>query len=282
MGIKNLNRYFKKHCSSKAIRTISLDEVKYKTLVIDAYIYIYKYLGEDNLRKRMEDMVSLFKEKSIKPIFVFDGKPPLEKQAVLAMRRQLRNQAEVQYRQLLSRQYSTDVIEDITEKDSQLLQELRRKFVRVKPEHVFEIKDILKKNDVEFVEAPYEADTICVQYVKMKRAWACVSDDMDMFVYGCPRVIRSLTIEHGIGDLYVLPVILNELKLSLSQFRDICVLSGTDYNMDESICLFKIIRLFRDYRRLRVREPFYDWLKETTPYIRDYDNLKQIRNLFDK
>lgn len=324
MGIKNLNRYFTKHCSSKAIRTINLDEIRHKTVVIDAYIYLYKYLGElplstgtpiptrrgsfqesplmsdvrkvrpdgdvgrsienssvNLIRSKFTEMINAFLSRSIKPIFVFDGKPPIEKQTVLQMRRESKAKAEMKYNQIINRQYHSD--SELTENDCILLQDLKKKFVRIGPEHLNEVKDLMKCYNVEYVEAPHEADVICAQYVMSKKAWACVSDDMDMFVYGCTRVLRTLTIEEDskvLADLYTLPIILCELHLTLEQLKDICVLSGTDYNVDDKICLFQIIRLFREYRRSNVKQPFYEWVYETTELIRDLDHLKKVRKGF--
>ena len=38
-----------------------------------------------------------------------------------------------------------------------------------------------------------EADELCAKLV-VKKAFACLSEDMDMFVYGCPKVLRYLSL----------------------------------------------------------------------------------------
>jgi hypothetical protein len=48
-------------------------------VVVDAYIYIYKYVGQNNLTNGMEAFVRVLLKNEIVPVFIFDGKPPPEK-----------------------------------------------------------------------------------------------------------------------------------------------------------------------------------------------------------
>jgi hypothetical protein len=50
MGVKYLNKFLLKKCSCNSITTIPLVRLKTKTVVVDAYIYIYKYVGQNNSR----------------------------------------------------------------------------------------------------------------------------------------------------------------------------------------------------------------------------------------
>ena len=88
MGIKFLNRYLINKCKKTSISTISLQKMSGKTIVVDTYIYIYKFLGEEKLIEQMNRMVCMLLHYKIKPIFIFDGKPPIEKQTLLHQRRE--------------------------------------------------------------------------------------------------------------------------------------------------------------------------------------------------
>lgn len=48
MGIKNLNQFIRKECSD-AIKTITLDALANKVVVIDANIFMYRFVAEDAL-----------------------------------------------------------------------------------------------------------------------------------------------------------------------------------------------------------------------------------------
>ena len=54
---------------------------------------------------------------------------------------------------------------------------------------------------------------------------------MDLFVYGCPKVLRYLSLINQTVVIYYLDVILEELHLPLHDFKQICIISGTDYNV---------------------------------------------------
>ena len=49
----------------------------------------------------------------------------------------------------------------------------------------------MKENKVEIIDAIGESDESCVHFVK-KISMGMLSDDMDMFVYGCSGVLRDL------------------------------------------------------------------------------------------
>jgi len=100
MGIKNLNKFLLDNCSKKSIKKTHLKELTGKTLVIDASIYMYKFLIENTLIESMYLFVSILKHYKITPIFVFDGKPPPEKKELLIKRRLDKLEAEQQYLQI--------------------------------------------------------------------------------------------------------------------------------------------------------------------------------------
>ena len=56
---------------------------------------------------------------------------------------------------------------------------------------------------------------------------------MDMFAYGCDRVLRELSLVTGKVTLYRTQSILIDLRVSMQEFREILVISGTDYHYNE-------------------------------------------------
>ena len=120
--------------------------------------------------------------------------------------------------------------------------------------------------------------------------WACLSEDMDMFVYGCNRVLRYLSLLNKTVVLYDTKDILNSLGITQKELREICVISGTDYNYNENktddnskkgSSLYKTLAYFKKYHKEKSEMGFYQWLKENTDYIQDYENLLNIYNLFE-
>ena len=86
MGVKDLNRYIRTNCP-KSINCINMSELSGKKIAVDISIYLYKFEGENMLLENIYLMMSIFRHYNIFPIFVFDGKPPIEKHAILNKRR---------------------------------------------------------------------------------------------------------------------------------------------------------------------------------------------------
>lgn len=281
MGIKYLNKFLLQNCSKDSIRNnVSLSEFQGRILVIDASIYIYKFLEEKALIENMYLFVSIMKHHNIIPIFIFDGKSPPEKRGVLYERRMKKRDAEKLYMDLQSSS-------DGSNKDiEQRLDSLRRQFIRMTDDNIRTTKDLLTAYGIKYYDAPGEADIMCVQFVLTNRAWACVSDDMDMFVYGCPRVIRCISLMNQTCMLYDLDKILRDLNMSMVIFRQIMVLSGTDYNSNDQTCLTDTMNWYYEYKKqinkgmIREDNDFYDWLYRTTKYIANMGFLQKVYNMF--
>ena len=96
MGIKDLNKIVRSYCK-KSTKIISLKELSGKTIVIDISIYLYRFAKENTLIENIFLMISIFHYYHITPIFVFDGKPPIEKRDLLIQRIKDKKAAEKEY-----------------------------------------------------------------------------------------------------------------------------------------------------------------------------------------
>jgi flap endonuclease-1 len=271
MGIRSLNKYLYNNCSKSSIRKIFINELKGKTIVIDTSIYIYKYLKEDKLEENFTTLINSFLKNGIRPIFIFDGKTPANKIDLVKERSKRKKDAESEY----------TIIKEQDYKDARLI-ELKKRFVRVRQENIDSLKNIMHHFKVETIQCEWEADSTCANYVKSGVAWACLSDDMDMLVYGCGKVIRDFSLKSLSGQFYMLPNILKDLKLSMIGFRDIMVISGTDYSSTDSseVTLDKTLSFYSKYQEDKTNQTFYQWLLINSSYIRNYDELIHIHKLF--
>jgi 5'-3' exonuclease len=289
MGVKNLNRFLKENCTKKSIRKIGLNCLKNKIVVIDASIYMYRYLTDNALIEHMYLLLSTLLSNDIIPFFIFDGKPPEYKQALLKQRRVEKKAAELKYNTVFT-DYETnqDVIN--TEEEREILNELKQlkqQFVRLHSDDIKRVKQLLTAYGVMYYESPNEADEICAYLVKSGKAWACMSDDMDMFIYGCPFVMRNISLLNKTVLLYDTNEILNELCMTPDHFKEIMVLSGTDYNIDSHTNLDDTIELYSKYKqniitdKLDKNVSFYTWLIKNGNYITNQEELMQICELFN-
>ena len=294
MGIKHLNRFLREEVQN-SIKFISLVELSGKKIAVDISIYMYKYASEGCLLENMYLMLSTMRYYDIVPVFIFDGKPPPEKKGLLLKRKEDKQEAENEYNKL-KKQLENKQIDDVEKQEVVTNMDiLKKKFVYISKNDIEDVKNLIRAYGATYYDAPGEADELCALLVIKNKVWACLSEDMDMFVYGCSRVIRYLSLLNRTVVLYDTTDILNNLGITQKELREICVISGTDYNYndnnnnndnDDDNCkntpsLYKTLGYFKKYHKANSELDFYDWLKEKTDYIRDYDKLLNIYNLFE-
>jgi len=285
MGIKNLNRFLRENCTNNSITKVHLKQFANKKIVIDISIYLYRFLSDGALIEKMTYLISIFKKYKITPIFIFDGKPPPEKKQLLIQRIIEKKEAEDKYNDIQSNIENAS----LDEKRALLIEmdKLKRQFIRVTEEDIRKTKELLDSYQIKYYLSSGEADELCAYFTKTKMAWGCLSDDMDMFLYGCPYVLRNISLVNHTVLFYNTRKMLNELQLTEQQFCEIMVLSGTDYNMYSDTSLTETIRWFYEYRKYCSRNKteiqimgFYEWLYKNTRYIKDYENLLKVYQMF--
>jgi flap endonuclease-1 len=290
MGIRNLNRFLREQCGDE-IRVTHLSELSGKKIAIDISIYMYKFASDGVLLENMYLMLGMFRYYNIIPVFVFDGKPPAEKMELLQKRREDKMEARDEYDKLnASLRLNPDMETSEKQEIANTMDMLKRTFVHISKHQTQQVKELIRAYGATYYDAPGEADELCALLVVKKKVWACMSEDMDMFVYGCPRIIKYLSLLNHTVVLYDLADILNKLGISQIQLREICILSGTDYNMSsKEKCeptLHHTLKLFKKYMKSTAEDDdrnngFYVWLLQNTKYIKDYELLQRINGMFD-
>lgn len=284
MGIKHLNRLFLSQCSDRSIRTVHLSDLANKTVVIDTSIYLYKFLEKNALLENIYLMINVLQKYHILPVFVFDGKPPEEKRELLMKRRQEKDNAENKYNAIVA---SMSPSFDQTDE----LERLKRRFIRITPEHISLTQELMDAFGVPYLYSHGESDQLCAFLVKHQFAYACASDDMDMFLHGCPRVLRYVNFIQHECTMYDFPVMLEEMRMTATNFRDAVILSGTDYNMHDYLYPLHITmemyygEEFQMTQKTQSRYSlsFYEFImaRNRDKHILVKDKMDRTRKLFD-
>ncbi len=285
MGIKHLNHFILNTCNNCAVYRLSLSQLAGKRIAVDASIYMYRFQSEERLIEHMYLMLALLLKNNIIPLFVFDGKSPVEKQDIIRERREQKYQAELQHN-LLQNQLEDAPVEQ-REKLEKKLQTLKKQFVRIKDTDIRAVQHLLDLFGISWVEAFGEADLLCAQLMFTKRVDACMSEDMDLFAYGCCRVLRHISLFKQNIINYDLQEILNQIGgLNVQEFKQVLVLSGTDYNSggDSDIGLNRALTLFSEYKKnifMSMEEipPFYVWMRKHIKL--DEAKLMSAYNMFN-
>ncbi|XP_029381348.1 probable flap endonuclease 1 homolog [Echeneis naucrates] len=140
-----------------------------------------------------------FLEHGIKPVFVFDGKPPGEKAAVLEKRAQVAG-------------WSFPNLDGTASSQTK---------------ECFELLTLL---GVPFIQAPGDAEAMCAWLVRKGIVHAVASEDMDSLPFGANILVRQLNAKKDSEVIeYSLPKLLEKLQISHEEFVDLCILLGCDY-----------------------------------------------------
>jgi len=290
MGIPKLNKLLLEKCP-QSIEKIHLETLIDKKIAVDISIYLYKFLSDGDYMEHLYLFLSVFKYYCIIPIFIFDGKPPPEKNALLKRRYCEKQQAYNEYKSI------EEMISEITDPKKiaeleQTMNSLKKKMIRITHEHIDKAIELITAFGFQHYFAPNEADQLCVHLTSSGKTYATLSDDMDMIVSGCPLVMRNLSLMNHEVTMYNTNDILNNLQLTLPEFRDIVVLSGTDYEISckpVNISIRKSFEYYKKYKESDVSIDFYKWLNEsgiienTDLYqISDMMNIDNYTNILDE
>ncbi|MDA7464106.1 hypothetical protein N8996_04885 [Candidatus Poseidonia alphae] len=276
MGIKYLNRFLQNNCKN-SIKKIALTQLSNKKIVIDTSIYMYKFLTDGALLENMYLLIILLRKYNIAPLFVFDGKPPKEKNQLLQQRKENKRIAENKYKEL--QESITVCSETDKQKLTDEMNNLKKDFVRLNHKDIQNVKELIQSMGVSYIEAPGEADILCAKLVNKNIVYACLSEDMDMFVYGCKRVLRYLSLINSTTIMYDLKDILVELNIPFNDFKNICIISGTDYNIENNTNLNTTLKYYKKFNKSNETN-FINWLIENTSYINE-DEVREISQLFN-
>ena len=283
MGVRYLNRFIQKHCVN-SISRVHLRDFTGKRVAVDASIYLYRYSGEGALLENVYLMASVFRHYNIHAVFVFDGPPPPQKTELIEKRRKKKEEAKREYDRLekLLKEHPSQSSPSSTPEVSideihETMRELKKQFVRLRDCDISTVKELLVSFGFATIDAEGEADVLCANLSIKRRVDACLSDDMDMFVYGCPVVLRSLSLLNHTVVSYNTQDIMKTLKISQQEFKMMCVICGTDYSTTASVTSTStstpefVYKELMKYKQLTVKEKekchnsgggFYDWYSD--------------------
>jgi 5'-3' exonuclease len=227
MGIRGLHICIKKTIPD-VITPVVWSSYSNSRIGIDIQCFLYRAIsrGESPLKVIAEQIV-YFRKHNINVIYVFDGKPPTEKDGVNDKRFIERKEAIdkcASLRQLL--EIENDRLKrEILEKE---IHDLEMKYPSLSYEVKDEVKKFLFATGTMFICANCEADTLLAYWFRRNIIDAVASYDYDFIARGCLLLVPKNT-DWDQWDVYNPITIRKSLGLSESRFMDLCVLMGSDY-----------------------------------------------------
>jgi len=246
-------------------KQISLRDLSKKVIAIDAYNSLYQFLaiirqpdGTPLMNRRGEitsHLSGLFYrtvnllENGLKPVYVFDGKPPELKMLELEKRLQQKIIAEEKYREALARG------------DLEEARIYAQQTSRLTKEMVDAAKTLLDYMGIPWVQAPSEGEAQSAYMTLKGDVWASASQDYDSLLFGSKRLVRNLAITGRrklprkkvyieiTPELILLDDLLKMHGITREQLIDIAILIGTDYNPEgvKGIGPKRALRLVKTY-----------------------------------
>ncbi len=233
MGIKNLTSLIRKH-SPDSINHVSLSHLKDKRVAIDTSIFLYKSLINirskgDYLKNKDGKIIShiqgiyyktaQYLSLGITPIYIFDGKPPEEKNECLNVRKE-------------KVKLSKEKMEKCTDEKEKL--NIEKNTVRIKKEYIDDLKHLFNLMGVSYIHPNIgEAEAYASELCRIGYVDAVITEDMDTLAYGTPLLIRSC-IDKSIKrpdtiTTFNFQKIIEDFKMNHEEFIDMCILCGCDY-----------------------------------------------------
>lgn len=233
MGIRGLAKLIEE-VAPNAIKKRLIQHYCHKVIAVDASVMLYQFIttitsGDGSALANSSgeitshlvgllSKVTRMVEAGIKPVFVFDGKPPEDKQGELEKRRQAREAAEMEQQKAEE------------EGDIERAKQLGRRTVKVTQQHCRQAERLLDVLGIPYVVAAGEAEAQCVAMAKANLCDGVASSDLDVLAFGSPCLIRNLAQRSDKDIIEInLDTVLNELGFSYDEFLDLCILCGCDY-----------------------------------------------------
>jgi len=285
MGIKDLSKLIA-DVAPKAIKENEMKNYFGRKVAIDASMSLYQFLiavraeGAQLTNSEGETTSHLMGtfyrtirmiENGLKPVYVFDGKPPTMKSGELEKRMEKRADAE----EALKKAQQEGNEEEIDKQS--------RRLVKVGKNHVEDCKTLLKYMGVPYIQAPCEAESQCAQLVKAKLVDAVGTEDMDALTFGSTLLLRHLTFSEArkmpIKEFH-LSKVLEGLEMDMDQFIDLCIILGCDYcEKIRGVGPKSAIKLIQEHKTIEKILKNVDGKKHTVPENWIFQ-VEQARTLF--
>ncbi len=226
-------------------KPIRIEDLSGRSVAIDAFNTLYQFLSMirqpdgtplmDRDGRVTSHLSGLFHrtaallELGIRPVYVFDGKPPELKKKTLEERRAVKEDAEREWKKALE------------EGDIKRALSKATRTSRLDSGMIEESLALLDALGVPWIKAPSEGEAQMGFMVRRGDVWAGASQDFDALLFGTTNLIRNLTLASRrrlpsgktvdvVPEVVTLSEVLSELGISREQLVDMAVLMGTDFN----------------------------------------------------
>lgn len=261
MGIKSLNKFLRNNCL-EIYEEIHISEYSFKKVAIDTSLYLCKFkaIAGDRWLGSFINLITCLRKNEVHCVFIYDTGCVKEKEPERKERAAQRAKMEEKIYKLeealdkycltneidqiltdlykkhqksvngpprLMRKTSDDVDMAVVEA---LVKKKRSQILNISPADFKKTKELFDILKVPYYDAPLEAETMCSDLCSRGLVDAVLSEDTDVLAYASPVFLSKINTSNGTCIRIKYPELLKALDLSSSEFLDLCIMCGTDYN----------------------------------------------------
>jgi len=301
------NSMFKLHISDLSGFTVAIDiNIYFYQFVRGSDAIIDGKMSGSWFDKFVKMMIQ-FKDAKIQPIFIFEGQAPIDKKDEQDERRMNENKIleKIQHlkdfiveltelrkngvqitpielqnniKQILlnKRNSKTDStnyanVYGLLNTLKSKLQSLQTQSIPITSHHTSSIQKLISLFGWTWLQANGEAEELACYLCLNGQCNAVLSNDTDVLAYSCPFFVTKYDVWSGSLCGIDYDIMLNELKLTKSEFLDLCILLGCDYNKRvKGYGPQKCMDLIQKYKTIEriIQEYFVGMDVESLNYIR--------------
>lgn len=234
MGVRGLSSWIR-WATPSSLQTPKWSDLRGKRIGVDILGLLYKAKAQKtHILTYLSQFMVRCREYGIVPVPIYDGKPPDEKRQTLVKRAERRSEAASKFASIMAAKESIIIHEQrrkVIDKELRTL-EYAANFLTSEERDL--TKQFFYSCGVISYNASGEADNILAYLARRGMIDAVITNDYDLLARG----VRTLLVP----ELYALPgdssgwmeikldTILISTELSYTQFVEMCVLMGCDYN----------------------------------------------------
>ena len=235
MGIRGLFPFLSDN-APLSVKATKVEDLTGRVIAIDASMCLYQFLvavrqgdTHSNLSNEAGEVTSHIQgfltrtlrllEAGIKPVYVFDGKPPELKRQTLGERAKKKDKADSDL---------TAALEGGVEEE---IRKAARSTARATPQMNADVQELLRLLGCPVVLAPSEAEASCAALCRAGRVYATATEDMDALTFGTSVMLKNLFDTESSRTQTKKPVyevslgtMLAQLDVDMDTFIDFCIL----------------------------------------------------------
>lgn len=262
-------------------KEIEIGELAGKRVAIDAFNTIFQFLSIIRDRftgeplKDSQGMVtshlsgimyrfSNILAAGVKPIMVFDGKPPPFKKFTIQERENRKQEAEKKWKSAVEKGESGMRYAQATS--------------RMTPDILESSKELLGYMGVPVIQAPSEGEKLCAALCREKVVDFAASQDYDSLLFGAPKMLRNLSLSgrkklpgkevwvEVKPEVIELKKMLDDLGINREQLIIVGMLIGTDYNDGvKGVGPKTAMKIVKEHKKLETVLKNIEWTDKIDP-----------------